>query len=79
MLVAAIGAVLLALAWWGEPLRGLLRWDRAALSAGEAWRLVTGHFVHLDLEHALLNVAGLVLVAWLFASAWRVPAAEEEA
>lgn len=70
VLVAMSGAALLALAWWGEPLRGLLRWDRAALAAGEAWRLVTGHFVHLDLEHALLNVAGLALVAWLFAAAF---------
>ena len=43
-----------------------LRWSRPDLAAGEAWRLVTGHLVHLDLEHALLNVAGLLLVWALF-------------
>ncbi|MCU0759743.1 MAG: rhombosortase [Steroidobacteraceae bacterium] len=63
----ALVLLLLGLALGGEPLRRTLRWDRAALEAGEAWRLVTGHLVHLDLAHAVLNVAGMLLVWALFA------------
>jgi rhomboid family GlyGly-CTERM serine protease len=51
----------------GEHGRILLRYDRAALAGGEAWRLLTAHVVHLDLRHALLNGCGLVLMWALFA------------
>lgn len=66
------GALLLAvlvigLALAGDPLQRALRWDRAALASGETWRWVSGHVVHLDLAHALLNVAGMLLVWALFA------------
>lgn len=44
-----------------------LRYDRAAILAGQLWRLVTGHLVHADFVHLAWNVAGLALVAWLFA------------
>lgn len=65
---AAVGlaAVLLALAAGGEAVRAALRWERAGLAAGEGWRLLTGHLVHLDLRHAALNAAGLLLVAALW-------------
>jgi rhomboid family GlyGly-CTERM serine protease len=45
-----------------------LRYDRADVLHGELWRLVTGHFVHADAAHLAWNLAGLALVAWLFAS-----------
>ncbi len=51
----------------GDSARLLLRYDRTALAAGEAWRLLTAHIVHLDLEHAVLNALGLVLMWALFA------------
>jgi len=60
-------ALLLAIMAGGEPARLLLRYDRAALAAGEVWRLLTAHFVHLDLHHVLLNCLGLALVWALFA------------
>lgn len=69
------------MAHWGVPLalaslgllsqlvcvsgRGLLRFDRAQIEAGEWWRLVTGHLVHLGTSHMLLNVAALLLLWWL--------------
>ena len=65
--LAAGCAALLLLALTGESGRRLLRYDRAALAAGEAWRLVTAHLVHLDLRHALLNCLGLALMWALFA------------
>jgi rhomboid family GlyGly-CTERM serine protease len=51
----------------GEASRRALSYDRAAIAAGEAWRLVTAHFVHLDAEHAMLNGCGVVLMWALFA------------
>jgi rhomboid family GlyGly-CTERM serine protease len=60
--------------FFGEPARRLLSFDRTGLSAGEWWRLLTAHFVHLDLEHAVLNGLGVVLMWALFArdySPWR--------
>jgi rhomboid family GlyGly-CTERM serine protease len=60
--------------FFGEPARRLLSFDRTGLVAGEWWRLLTAHFVHLDLEHAVLNGLGVVLMWALFArdySPWR--------
>ena len=51
----------------GEPLRAALSYQRTAVAAGEWWRVVTAHFVHLDANHALLNGLGLVLMWALFA------------
>src|SRR5690348_5494860 len=51
----------------GDAGREALRYDRAGLSQGQLWRLLTGHFVHLGLEHAALNCLGLVLMWALFA------------
>jgi len=45
----------------------LLRYERAAILGGEAWRLVTGQFVHADVPHLAWNVLGVLLVALLFA------------
>ena len=36
--------------------------DTEAISQGEVWRVVTGQFVHSNLNHAFLNCAGLLLV-----------------
>ena len=49
---------------FGDTGRALLKYDRLAIAGGEFWRLISGHFVHLGLQHLLLNLAGLVLV-WL--------------
>ena len=65
--LAALCAFLLALTLGGERLRGLLRYERAGLAAGQYWRLLTAHVIHLDLHHALLNCGGLVLLWALFA------------
>src|ERR1700751_3175930 len=62
-----ISGLLLLLTLTGEPGRALLRYDRSALAAGQWWRLLSAHLVHLDIRHALLNLAGLALVWVLFA------------
>src|SRR5688572_31528312 len=60
-------ALLLLPEWGGEAARVALRYERIALAAGEWWRLLSAHVVHLDLEHAVLNALGLVLMWALFA------------
>jgi rhomboid family GlyGly-CTERM serine protease len=51
----------------GPAARQALAFQREALAAGEWWRLLTANFVHLDLEHAVLNSLGAVLMWALFA------------
>jgi rhomboid family GlyGly-CTERM serine protease len=67
--IALLGvcAVFAAFELGGEPARNALSFDRAALSAGEWWRALSAHFVHLDAQHALLNGFGVVLMWALFA------------
>lgn len=70
-----------SLALWGAPLaimillfltellgdagRAWLRYDRAAIEAGQWWRLLTGSFVHLGWYHWLLNELGLLVLVLL--------------
>lgn len=65
--LAIICVVLLLPELTGEWGRAALRYERAAVGGGEWWRLITAHLVHLDLEHAVLNTLGLVLMWSLFA------------
>jgi rhomboid family GlyGly-CTERM serine protease len=55
----------------GDAGREALRYDRTALAAGQWWRLLTAHIVHLDFNHAALNSLGLVLMWALFARDYR--------
>jgi rhomboid family GlyGly-CTERM serine protease len=54
----------------GDATRNLLAWDRELLAAGELWRLVSAHFVHLGWSHLGLNVAGLAVTTWLVGRAY---------
>ena len=42
-----------------------LRYERAAVAAGEWWRLATAHVVHLGPGHGIMNAAALLLVVWV--------------
>ena len=66
LLVAGAALLMLALALGGESVRDGLRYDRAAIESGQLWRLLTCHLVHLNLNHALLNLAGFLLCSWFF-------------
>ena len=68
ILIAGL-AIVVAVA--GESASQLMRYDRAAVLDGEVWRLLTGHWVHLGWLHLLFNIAGLVLVWLLLATALR--------
>ncbi len=62
--------VSLALLAGGDTVREALRYERAAIAAGQVWRLLSGHFVHLGSSHAALNMAGLALVWYLVGDAF---------
>jgi rhomboid family GlyGly-CTERM serine protease len=62
-LLSTMGLLLLLQAC-GEPVRAVLQYERSAVQAGQLWRLISAHLVHLNAEHLLLNVAGLVLL-WM--------------
>lgn len=85
----SVTAVRQALARWGCPLLAVvvllcfhvagtghlhtLRYDRAAVLAGEVWRLVTGHLVHADAMHLGWNLLGVLIVGYLFARDYTWP------
>ncbi|MDB6002003.1 MAG: rrtA [Rhizobacter sp.] len=43
----------------GNPVASALRYDYRGIVAGEWWRLLTAHFVHLGWAHCALNMAGI--------------------
>lgn len=59
--------LVLALQLFDSAAVHVLRYDRAAIAAGEWWRLLTAHLVHLNFRHATLDLGGLVLLWILFA------------
>lgn len=46
----------------GEVITQALIYQRTLISQGELWRLFTGHFLHTNSFHLLLNLAALVLL-----------------
>lgn len=64
-LLLGVTALLAVTGDWG---RELLRYDRGAIAAGQVWRLISGHLVHLGWPHFLLNGAGLLLIFYLLGS-----------
>jgi rhomboid family GlyGly-CTERM serine protease len=65
-LIGALISIMVLLALAAERTRLLLRYERSAVLNGEVWRLISGHFVHGNTRHLLLNLAGTGLVALLF-------------
>ena len=43
-----------------------LAYNRDAIAKGDYWRLITGHFIHLNHMHLLLNMLGVGMVLMLF-------------
>ncbi len=59
LLIAALGLLEPTASQW-------LRYDRTAILNGEIWRIVTGNIVHFGWGHLSLNLAGLLLLWFLF-------------
>jgi rhomboid family GlyGly-CTERM serine protease len=70
-LLGLVCALLVLLSLLGEKITLALRYERYAVLHGEYWRLLTAHLVHGSVRHLLLNLAGLGLIATLFARDFR--------
>ena len=64
--IVAIAIALAMLLLQATPGLAALEYRYAALAA-EPWRWLTGHFVHVNWQHALINAVALWVVARLFA------------
>jgi rhomboid family GlyGly-CTERM serine protease len=64
LLLLGCAAAVLALAFIPAA-GGALEYRRTAL-AGQAWRLLTGHLVHVSALHGVVNVAAWLLLSALF-------------
>ena len=53
--------------FFDEQTRALLQYQRLAILDGQMYRLLSGHLVHTNLYHTLLNLAALVLIGLLSA------------
>lgn len=73
-LVWIVGPVALAVVLFAAAGRNwlpALQYERGALAAGQFWRLITAHLVHLSTWHAVLNLAALALLVGLFPRSYR--------
>jgi rhomboid family GlyGly-CTERM serine protease len=61
----AVALCILALETFGDTGREALSLYWPGVAEGQVWRLLAAHFVHLGPSHALLNIAGLILVWYL--------------
>ena len=50
-----------SLALYPQGMRWLI-WDRDAINAGQWWRLVSAHVMHVDSRHLVFNMMGLLLL-----------------
>jgi len=58
-------SIAMIFAVFGDTGRAWLSYDRPAIAAGEVWRLLSGHFVHLGVSHLIWDAAGFLLIWYL--------------
>jgi rhomboid family GlyGly-CTERM serine protease len=58
---------------FGDQGRDWFKYDRLAIEAGEYWRFVTAHIVHLGKSHLNLNMLGFILTWLLVGRNYSVP------
>ena len=65
MLPIAVLICAIIIAIFGDAGREWLSYDRPEIAAGELWRLLSGHFVHLGISHLIWDAAGFLLIWYL--------------
>ncbi|KAA1172883.1 rhombosortase [Marinobacter salinexigens] len=64
-----LGASLI-LAWWFRDVAAdVMMYRRSGIEAGQIWRLLTAHWVHLSVQHLALNLTTLAITWWFFGHA----------
>lgn len=61
-LTLSISAAMIALFAMGSAVFDLLVMDKNAILSGEYWRLITGHFVHMNSEHLFWDLLAFVVI-----------------
>ena len=69
-LPVAIGLIAIVVLFFGDDAALRLRYDRAAVAAGEFLRLISAHGVHLGPAHLAMNIVGLGVVWFLVGEAF---------
>ena len=72
ILAFLVGFGMCALAWAGDSWASALQFESRGIEAGDYYRLMSGHFVHLGWVHALLNAVALMTIGWVFAESFTV-------
>lgn len=62
-----LGAVAAILYGCPDSVQLTLEYNKLAMANGELWRLLSGHLLHSNLAHLLLNLAGLLVIMLLYA------------
>lgn len=62
-----LGAIACILFWSPDTVQVTLEYNRLAIANGELWRLLSGHLLHSNLPHLLLNLVGLFVIMLLYA------------
>jgi rhomboid family GlyGly-CTERM serine protease len=57
---------------WLVPDKTLLYFSAGDIARGETWRIVSGHFMHADLQHLLWNCLGLAVLGTLIEQRSRI-------
>ena len=57
--------ICLPLLWLGMDQHSVLAFQREAIQSGEIWRLLTGHIVHINPMHGIINLLCWPLLLWL--------------
>ncbi len=60
-------ALLVTVLWsLGDSITQHLMYHQRSIADGQVWRIITGHLVHSNGWHLLLNITSLLLIGWLF-------------
>jgi len=63
LVLGAFAAASWILELGGDKIRAALAYDRAAIQAGEGYRILSAHLVHMNHDHLVLNLLGLLVLA----------------
>ncbi|MBK1878175.1 rhombosortase [Pelagicoccus mobilis] len=57
-----MGSVALGIHFFGETAFAALCWKQACVGAGEGWRLMTGHLVHVSSSHLVYDLGAFLVL-----------------